>query len=240
MRVLPILFNTEMIRAIMDGRKTVTRRLVKPQMPDVCPECMHIHADYIYDRIAENIYCAICGEPLQPEIKPSYQPGDILYVREIWNTNHLHEYSNESNEYVYKADYDGHAGEFGWRPSIHMPKEAARIWLKVTDVKVERLKSITEAQALKEGFKGEPCSCGGTAYACTDCYNTGWIEPPLVGFMYTWESTIKKVDINRYGWNAAPWVWVIEFEHCEKPDENETTGLPEWKDNFMQRFCKIN
>lgn len=83
MRVLPILFNTEMIRAIMDGRKTVTRRLVKPQMPDVCPECMHIHADYIYDRIAENIYCAICGEPLQPEIKPSYQPGDILYVREI-------------------------------------------------------------------------------------------------------------------------------------------------------------
>ncbi len=240
MRVLPILFNTEMIRAIMDGRKTVTRRLVKPQMPDVCPECMHIHADYIYDRIAENIYCAICGEPLQPEIKPSYQPGDILYVREIWNTNHLHEYSNESNEYVYKADYDGHAGEFGWRPSIHMPKEAARIWLKVTDVKVERLKSITEAQALKEGFKGEPCSCGGTAYACTDCYNTGWIEPPLVGFMYTWESTIKKVDINRYGWNADPWVWVIEFEHCEKPDENETTGLPEWKDNFMQRFCKIN
>ena len=240
MRVLPILFNTEMIRAIMDGRKTVTRRLVKPRMPDVCPECMHIHADYIYDRIAENIYCAICGEPLQPEIKPSYQPGDILYVREIWNTNHLHEYSNESNEYVYKADYDGHAGEFGWRPSIHMPKEAARIWLKVTDVKVERLKSITEAQALKEGFKGEPCSCGGTAYACTDCYNTGWIEPPLVGFMYTWESTIKKVDINRYGWNADPWVWVIEFEHCEKPDENETTGLPEWKDNFMQRFCKIN
>ena len=240
MRVLPILFNTEMIRAIMDGRKTVTRRLVKPQMPDVCPECMHIHADYIYDRIAENIYCAICGEPLQPEIKPSYQPGDILYVREIWNTNHLHEYSNESNEYVYKADYDGHAGEFGWRPSIHMPKEAARIWLKVTDVKVERLKSITEAQALKEGFKGEPCSCGGTAYACTDCYNTGWIEPPLVGFMYTWESTIKKVDISRYGWNADPWVWVIEFEHCEKPDENETTGLPEWKDNFMQRFCKIN
>ena len=240
MRVLPILFNTEMIRAIMDGRKTVTRRLVKPQMPDVCLECMHIHADYIYDRIAENIYCAICGEPLQPEIKPSYQPGDILYVREIWNTNHLHEYSNESNEYVYKADYDGHAGEFGWRPSIHMPKEAARIWLKVTDVKVERLKSITEAQALKEGFKGEPCSCGGTAYACTDCYNTGWIEHPLVGFMYTWESTIKKVDINRYGWNADPWVWVIEFENCEKPDENETTGLPEWKDNFMQRFCKIN
>lgn len=240
MRVLPILFNTDMVRAILDGRKTVTRRLLKSQLPNVCSEYMHIRADYIYDRLAENIYCAICGEPLQPDIKPSYQPGDILYVRETWNTNPLHDYSNESNEYVYKADYDGHAGEFGWRPSIHMPKEAARIWLKVTDVRVERLKNITEAQALKEGFKGEPCSCGGTAYACTDCYNTGWIEPPWVGFMYTWDSTIKKVDINRYGWNANPWVWVIEFERCEKPEEDGVARFSEWKNNFMQRFCKVD
>lgn len=220
MRVLPILFNTDMVRAILDGRKTVTRRVVKPKMPDHCPSCMHIHSDFIYDKAAQNVYCASCGEFLNNggfPYKPSYQPGDILYVRETWNTNPLYDYGEESNEYVYKADYDGHAGDFGWRPSIHMPKEAARIWLKVTDVRVERLKDITEEQAMKEGFSGIRCRCGGTAYACTDCYNSGWIEPPFVGFMYTWNSTIKKADLDRYDWDANPWVWVIEFERCEKP-----------------------
>lgn len=236
MRVLPILFNTEMVRAILDGRKMVTRRVVKPQM-DVCPSCRHIHADYIYDRNAENIYCASCGEPFHPEMKPPYQPGDILYVRETWQECEW--------GYLYRAWPQGlhQPGTYKgmqWRPSIHMPKEAARIWLKVTDVRVERLKDITEEQAMKEGFSGIRCRCGGAAYACTDCYNSGWIEPPFVGFMYTWNSTIKKADLDRYGWDANPWVWVIEFSRCERPDENEPAGSPEWKDNFMQRFCKVN
>lgn len=121
-RVLPILFNTEMVRAILDGRKTVTRRVVKPQMPDHCPNCMHMHADYIYDRNAENIYCASCGNPFHPEMKPLYQPGDILYVRETWQECEW--------GYLYRAWPQGlhQPGTYKgmqWRPSIHMPKEAA-------------------------------------------------------------------------------------------------------------------
>ena len=56
-------------------------------------------------------------------------------------------------------------------------------------------------------------------YGCTDCMNTGWIEPPQVEFMQIWDATVKKSDINRYGWDANPYVWVIEFERCEKPEE---------------------
>lgn len=85
-----------------------------------------------------------------------------------------------------------------------MPKEAARIWLKVTDVRVERLQNITETQAQAEG-----CDSGLLTGACT----------ARGQFEYLWNSTIKKSDLDRYGWNASPWVWVIEFERCEKPEE---------------------
>lgn len=106
-----------------------------------------------------------------------------------------------------------------WHPSIHMPKEAARIWLKVTDVRVERLQDITEEQACMEGT--DPWD--------EVCYeNNGWHptfsdpdsggDPNMVdGFHKLWNSTIKKSDLDRYGWDANPWVWVIEFERCEKP-----------------------
>lgn len=126
-----------------------------------------------------------------------YQPGDTLYVRETWNTNPLHDYGNESNEYVYKADYDGHAGEFGWRPSIHMPKEVARIFLKVMDVRVERLQDMDKMDAVKEGI--DPRCCVNLAHALTK-------------FKKLWDSTIKKSDHDLYSWEANPWVWVIEFE----------------------------
>lgn len=101
MKVLPILFNTEMVWAILDGRKTVTRRVVKPQMPDHCPSCMHIHSDFIYDKAAQNVYCASCGEPLDNggfPYKSPYQLGDILYVRETWT---YHE--NAEGGVIFKA-----------------------------------------------------------------------------------------------------------------------------------------
>ena len=103
-----------------------------------------------------------------------------------------------------------------------MPKEAARIWLKVTDVRVERLQDITEEQACMEGT--DPWD--------EVCYeNNGWHptfsdpdsggDPNMVdGFHKLWNSTIKKSDLDHYGWNANPWVWVIEFERCENPEEN--------------------
>lgn len=190
----PILFNTKMVRAILAGQKIVTRRLVKPRCP---------------------------GGKILDE-RPPYQVGDILYVRETWRKYH--------GKYYYKADecpdYDNYLTNKlpcapKWHPSIHMPKETARIWLKVTDVRVDRLRNITYEDAIKEGCKGIPCehhgyTVGGGMCGCTDCMNTGWLEPPTLEFMDLWNSTIKKQDIDSYGWDANPWVWVIEFERIEK------------------------
>ena len=234
MAIKPILFNTEMVRAILDGRKTCTRRVIKPQWEE-CPTCKYVHNEYIYDKMAENVYCARCGYPLEPERRSPYQPGDILYVRETWQ--YLYELDGneqvieDTGKYYYAATdtipFDAYVDENGvthdhtpWRSSIHMPKEAARIWLKVTDVRVERLQEITEEGAIREGAEGEKSHhINVGAFGCTDCMNTGWIEPPQVGFMQIWDSTIKKSDLDRYGWDANPYVWVIEFERCEKPQE---------------------
>lgn len=225
MAIKPILFNTEMVRAILDGRKSCTRRINKdandyvvPDMDFFDPEkrtyAVHNYADKEYTdklSIAERS-CPIC-------------PGDILYVREsvFQGVAHCLDVSGETecvltNDFEYYADglhekdhwKDKH--ENIWmhrRPSIHMPKEAARIWLKVTDVRVERLQEITEIGATKEGCVYD------VEYALGNTAKGHFIE--------IWNSTIKKSkksDRDRYGWNASPWVWVIEFERCEKPEEN--------------------
>ena len=227
MAIKPILFNSEMVRAILDGRKACTRRLVKTRRKDACGFYVTKKADdsfagiYEYDE-NESMF----DNPLMPP----YQPGDILYVREtVWQKiGYYLDVDGETkpswyNEFRYVASDE--KPETGWnyswvkRPSIHMPKEAARIWLRVTNVMVERLQEITENGALREGAQGIRCDHAGLGvYGCTDCMNTGWIEPPQVEFMYIWDSTVKKSDIDRYGWDANPWVWVIEFEPCEKPE----------------------
>jgi hypothetical protein len=130
---------------------------------------------------------------------PPYQPGDILYVRETW--------SEWTGGYLYKAWtgpflQEGCSATMKWHPSIHMSKEAARIWLKVTDVRVERLQDITEELAQAEG-----CMSGMLTGPCAARQQ----------FEEIWDSTIKKSDLDRYGWDANPWVWVIEFERCDKP-----------------------
>lgn len=230
MAIKPILFNTEMVRANLDGRKTCTRRIVKGFIPNDavwgytaftpkgCISCRGTFADGYGEKF----------------FKLPYQPCDILYVRETWEhfeccccegDEHGNCYREPQQSvlnkscgcYMYRAT-DEIYGDARWHPSIHMPKEAARIWLKVTDVRVERLKDMTDNDALKEGAEGVRCDHAGLgAYGCTDCMNTGWLEPPLLEFMGIWDSTIKKSDLDRYGWYANPWVWVIEFERCEKP-----------------------
>lgn len=202
-RVLPILFNTDMVRAILDGRKTVTRRLVKHNTDAVLNSPYHKEHPEVEDK---QIISKLC--------MPPYQPGDILYVREtFWQkVGHYLEVDGETkgifgHEYRYAATDE--KPETGWnyswvkRPSIHMPKEAARIWLKVTDVRVERLQEITEEQAQAEG-----CNSGMLTGPCSARWQ----------FEELWNSTIKKSDLDRYGWEANPWVWVVEFERCEKPD----------------------
>lgn len=215
MSVKPILFNTDMVRAILDGRKTCTRRLVKHQ-----PDEKHTYPiGFVTDSTEKKEVGCFgfgideCGGSIK-YVKPPYQPSDILYVRETWK--------RAPNGYYYYEDWqrDDIADITKWKPSIHMPKEAARIWLKVTSVRVDRLQDITEDGALKEGAQGVRCYHAAIgAYGCTDCMNTEWLEPPTLEFMGIWDSTIKKTELDRYGWNANPWVWVIEFERCEKPKE---------------------
>ena len=215
--IKPILFNkqisTEMVRAILDGRKTCTRRLVK-----FLPGENSQWTGYIKDGLM------LYNGRNEPCIrKVPYQLGDILYVRETWCGLPVNEAGHMRGHTIYYYKADGELRPKGWRgtwhPSIHMPKEASRIWLKVTDVRVERLQSITVEGAIREGAEGEKCHhTNAGAFGCTDCMNTGWIEPPQVEFMQIWNSTIKKSDIDRYGWDANPWVWVIEFERCEKPE----------------------
>ena len=227
MAIKPILFNTEMVRAILDGRKTCTLRLVR-FLPGKNPQWTGYIRDGLMLYNGRNEPCII---------KAPYQPGDILYVRETWQ--YLYELDGneqvieDTGKYYYAATdtipFDTYVDENGvkhdhapWRPSIHMPKEAVRIWLKVTGVRVERLQSITEWGAIREGAEGEKCHhTNAGVFGCTDCMNTGWIEPPQVEFMQIWDSTIKKSDLDRYGWDANPWVWVVEFERGEKPEDNQ-------------------
>lgn len=200
MAIKPILFNTEMVRAILDGRKTCTRRVIE------LPENM------------DGVPVGKSGDSSNPlgfmypgGIKrPPYQPGDILYVRETWCALPVNEAGHMRGHsiYYYRADGDlrpeGWRGK--WRPSIHMPKEAARIWLKVTNVRVERLQEITI-----DGIRNEGIS--------SMAVHAGDMEIALKEWKNLWNSTIKKTDLDSYGWEANPWVWVIEFERCEKPED---------------------
>lgn len=210
MAIKPILFNTDMVRAIMDGRKTCTRRAVKQQWEE-CPHCKYVHNEYIYDKLAQNVYCARCGYHLVPERKAPYQPGDILYVREIWGEGY------EDGTYIYKASdkLANHpmfkeSSKRLYHPSIHMPKEAARIWLKVTDVMVDRLQDITDDGSKAEGANWK----NGKNVGVEEKMRRTAVER----FAEIWDSTIKKSDLDRYGWQANPWVWAISFERCKKPE----------------------
>lgn len=200
MAIKPILFNTEMVRAILDGRKTCTRRLVR-FLPGENPQWTGYIRDGLMLYNGRNEPCIT---------KAPYQPGDILYVRETW-----HKYTKRmgKGEGCHLAEFYGYKASVAnsedanepWKPSIHMPKEAARIWLKVTDVRVERLQDITSEQIGREGVEVEyPHVLNG--------------EEKRYAFLTLWNSTIKKSDLDRYGWDANPWVWVISFERCEKPD----------------------
>lgn len=153
-----------------------------------------------------------------PERRAPYQPGDILYVRETWCDDRPFTHDDTPGQYFYRADTmyprkgDNVYMNVKWHPSIHMPKEAARIWLKVTDVRVERLQEITEVGIQKEGVEVDPKECAG---------KFDFISELFLLFQRLWDSTIKKSDLDSYGWDASPWVWVIEFERCEKPEEDK-------------------
>ncbi len=198
----PMLMNTEMVKAILAGRKTVTRRLIKPQPKDKLEFIVAGDTKYIgkwFDRKNGGYWIPPCC------------CGDVLYVRET--------FYKDSKRYIYKADYldnevfyqNGQEIIIKWQPSIHMPKEAARIFLRVTGVRVERLQDITLDDAIAEGCQGKFIGSG-------ECVGAGWEILPEDEFADLWDSTIKKSDLDKYGWDANPWVWVIEFERISKEE----------------------
>lgn len=238
-RILPILFNTEMVRAILDGRKTVTRRLIKPQqliglLPDKCkngtPNEFLKEKKYMFKP-----YCDMTdAELIKAAYNLPYHPGNILYVRESGIIQSMKNFDSAVKIYF---PADDSLVEFKVSPEEYerlskfpegkklspywLTKQESRIWLKVKDVRVKRLQDMDEDDAFAEGVSPWDDRC----YA-----NNGWkptfFDPdsggaccPLDAFEDIWNSTIKKSDLDRYGWAANPWVWVIEFEQTDKPEE---------------------
>lgn len=224
----PILYNTQMVRAILEGRKTVTRRVVRRKELDaVLSSPARIENPDIPDR--RFIKC-LCTAP--------YQPGDILWVRETWAA--WSPTYGVAPKLYYKADGDAPAG-IKWRPSIHMPKEAARLFLRVTDVRVELLLTpfFSDGAAVlalrQEGMAlpRECVECIGNygAPACIDAGDDsecGILDEIRGDFSDVWNSTLKPADRPLYGWDANPWVWVIEFESISKDEASEGGGESCW------------
>jgi hypothetical protein len=199
----PILFNTEMVRAILAGRKTQTRRIAKPQ--DFFKSDNGYYFDVIDQVLRNRTNTAWCADKNgKLAFVPPITTGNILYVRETWN-NMCGDCGDCTNQgYNYKADLMQPCCpyEIKWLPSIHMPKEAARIFLRVTDVSVERLQDISRDECLAEGTNNDVCRFNphGEYCNCIDKYSA------------LWDSTIKKSDLTEYGWAGNPWVWVYRFE----------------------------
>lgn len=193
----PILFNAEMVLAILDGRKTETRRAVKDAPNDTYRvRCVDIYGDgtiWAWD--------FFYGSPLSATryitIKQPYQVRDYLYVRETYGI-YSRTYGMMPKLY-YKADGDA-PEKIKWTPSIHMTKEAARIFLRVTDVRTERLQEITMSGMQAEGVIPENVTGGQWQQ-----WQNDYMKP-------VWESTVKAKERRQYGWDADPWVWVIAFE----------------------------
>lgn len=191
MKERPILFSGAMVRAILDDKKTQTRRVMKPQ-PRV--ELDGADKGWRYYERAQQVYAFRIDEPIAFPLailyaSPYGTTGDRLWVRETWD-----DYGTVEPMIVYRADY---AGENNcpvnprWRPSIHMPRWASRLLLENVAVRVERLQDISDADILAEGFPEDPPS-----YA--------------EGFAAKWN------EINpKHPWEGNPWVWVVEFKRIE-------------------------
>lgn len=219
----PILFSGPMVRAILDGRKTQTRRVMKNQPPDdVAPISVSRYHPTIVDRNGDEapgdeIFGAYSDDGEWGCKSPFGEPGDRLYVRETWqHSNHpLGPYDTDCDVF-YRADYlddplgpdlerspDGIRRE--WRPSIHMPRAAARTLLEVTGARVERLQDISEADARAEGVTIEERHKVGYCLGP----GRGADRPPSIrAFRELWDG----LNSGRgYGWDSNPWLWIIEF-----------------------------
>jgi len=187
----PIIFSAEMVSAILEGRKTQTRRVIKPQPAWINSSgrwCWPIPKTKRHKGCCDEVVTASreWWEYLSSEQLP-YQSGDILWVRETWC------HADTTDEIIYKSDNPSLSAK--WRPSICMPRKAARLFLRVKNVRVERLQDIAEIEATHEGIIKHL-----GIHARND-------------FSKLWDSIYGK---RGYGWDTNPWVWVIDFERRER------------------------
>ncbi len=231
MRERPILFSGPMVRALLAGTKTQTRRVVKPQ-PD------STHSGFPYWNVGgyRASWCrsAADGGPLEPTnplLCPYGQAGDRLWVRETWNwfdpgtiptdragarAPFTGSQAGRDIPWVaaYAADghlpYTGYEGRDHWRPSIHMPRWASRITLDITAVRIERLQDISDEDACAEGIEcmaGDP-ECGYRNYL--DKTGQDWTLSPRESFQSLWESINGPAS-----WSTNPWVWPLVFQRAQ-------------------------
>ena len=228
MNYKPILFNTEMVKAILQGRKTQTRRIVPTKYSNTHLEMFtNKYGTRLVEMQNEEEGVTIIHNPdgttthrllAMIEKEPKYKPGDILWVRETWCNLPISQglRAIQRGTYYYKADNPNFEpvfyGKRPWCPSIHMPKEAARIFLRVVNIRAEQLQRITKEDALAEGAD-EIESWGGRG----DFIKLA--DYTISNYAKIWDKTVRKADLPRYGWAANPWVWVIRFERVEKPEE---------------------
>jgi hypothetical protein len=197
MKERPILFNGDMVRAILEGRKTQTRRPIKPQ-PEMIPD---VDADYTGR-------CVQVGwdYDLPPVSKcPFGQPGDRLWVRETW-------LKADDIKYYYKANAtvasEGVREAYGykWRPSIHMPREASRITLEIDEIRAERVNDITEDDAMAEGIAFDEIEKRYKPFSLLSTQNA------RTGFKVIWDFIYSAQGL---GSETNPWVWVVKFHRVE-------------------------
>lgn len=226
-----IIMNTDEVKAILDGRKTEIRRVIKPQPKARLCYLFAGHGSKKWSYPNKNAW-KIWGEDyklpdnLTEEDKgmlwtPPCHTDDILYVKETWHT-----YTKRVGEgegcriqefYGYKASIsNSEDAEEPWKSSIYMPREAARLFLKVKNVRVERLQGMPHDGAMKEGIHYDECPDGFTWKAHTDRVNC--YVSPMSAMKAFWNSKIKKSDLGLYGWDVNPWVWVIVFERIPKEE----------------------
>ncbi len=214
-----MIFNGEMVRALLSGRKTQTRRIMKPQ-PEPCPRGGHWWPSNVFKtmlHVEDEMQNGKGGwGGLVGDACPFGAVGDRIWVRETW----AEAGASAPDLKLYRANYPEHvpsiyenvppAEEIRWTPSIHMPRTASRILLEITDVRVERLNAISEEDAEAEGIDMEALYDSQDCYDCIADHNmTG--RPTVTGaFKYLWESIYGEE-----GWKSNPWVWVIEFKRVE-------------------------
>ncbi len=191
MKERPILFSGDMVRAILDGRKTQTRRVIKPQPYSVSP---------------------VTNTPFWEEgsLNCPYQIGDRLWVRETWALN---PYLLELPAYVYRADYEPLSDILiKWKPSIHMPRSASRITLEITGVRVERLQDISEQDAIAEGIESAQLPNEETCKLRWKDYQAKFIKCGFFSSIDSFKSLWDSINVQKHPWESNPWVWVVEFK----------------------------